>query len=805
MTAHWTSPSPAREWRAQWIWSERTGLVPPSPTNPVGAHDPSVYDVRVLFRRAFHLDAVPTHALLAATADGRYIAHVNGERVGQGPGRHDANSLTYDEWDVTALLHAGRNVIAVMGRHYGNPVPWWMPSRPSHTMGAAALAVELEADGRVVVATDDRWLVQEAEAWTPAEPQGLLASQPAELFDARRHDPDWTRLDVDDTSWRPATPLREQAVIGPRGRVTPGGEPYGAVLPSALPRLGGDRVEIGTAPLARSLAPAAATCTNELIAALSTDASAGALTVLDAGRVVSGRLRLRLRGRSGDIVRAALVEAVGPAAFESAAPFQIVLDDGETLFEPFDQVGGRLLVLAAAAEGTLPELIAAEVQECHRPRHGASFRCSDTDLQRIVDVSLRTVDLSASDAYLDCPTRERRAWTGDAIVHQSVDLVANADWSLAMANPRLLARPRPDGLLPMAAAGDFASPAIPTIPDWSLHWVGSVHNIYRYAGDRAAVRELLPVVESVLRWFLPFLRQGRLCEVPGWVLIDWSPVQVEGSSAALTALWARALRQFAAMSDWLGDESRRAWAEGLHEQAVAGFEAFWDESRHAYRDNILSDGNRGSGVSEHVAASALLAELVPPHRVGAVRALLRDRGSMVTDSPLADHGSDQAGPSAGRPVWRRDRPYWDTERLVIGAQPFFRRVVHDAVALLGDDLIPLYRDWDRLLDTGPTALRECWEGGSFCHGWSATVARDVIVHTMGIAPAEPGYEKASVRPRLESLAWAEAVVPTPHGDIELHVDTVSLRLRTPVPTVVEWGGTLAELPAGEHTIRNRLA
>ena len=798
MTAEWFTPRPGREWTAKWIWGARSGLVRPGTAEPVGAHDPEVRDQRVLFRREFVLDAVPIHAVLAATADARYAAYVNGARVGSGPGRHDANTLTYDEWDVTRLLRPGRNLIAVLGRYYGDPVPWWMPSRASHTMGAGSLAVELEGDGEVIVATDERWLSFESTAWSPAEPQGLLASQPAELFDARAFDSEWAQPDAATPGWTPATVLREQSVIGPRGRTTPGGEPYGALAPSVRTARVGDRVELPVAALHRSLWAAPARTTAELVAALAADITGEAVTVLDAGRIVAGRLRLTFAGAAGDVVRGGLVEAIGAAAFESGAPLQITLGEGETTFEPFDPVGGRYLVLSSTSTGDTPRLLRAEVVEEHRPRHSGRFTCSDPELQRVVDVSLRTVDLSATDAYLDCPTREQRAWTGDAVVHQSVDLVANADWSLAVANPVLLARPRPDGLLPMAAAGDFASPRIPTIPDWSLHWIASVHNLHRYTGDAELVRSLLPTAEGVLRAFLPHLRSGVLVDVPGWVLIDWSPVQVSGSSAALTALWARGLLQFAEISADLGDTGRASWALARHAEVRTGFEAYWDEGRGAYRDNILPDGVLGTNVSEHVAATAVVADLVPAARLPLIRHLLADRGAIFTDSPLADHGADAAGPSGGSPVWRREAPTWDTERLVVGAQPFFRSIVHDAVAALDGELVPLYRDWLRLLAQGESALRECWEGGSYCHGWSATVARDVIVHTAGITPAEPGYARVRIAPRLETLDWLEATVPTPHGDVEVRLEPGGLEFRTPVPAIVDWRGEVRTFEPGRH-------
>ena len=61
------------------------------------------------------------------------------------------------------------------------------------------------------------------------------------------------------------------------------------------------------------------------------------------------------------------------------------------------------------------------------------------------------MSLNSVDAYTDCPTREQRAWTGDSVVHQMVDLVTNPDWSMARWHPQLAAAARVDGMLAMAA------------------------------------------------------------------------------------------------------------------------------------------------------------------------------------------------------------------------------------------------------------------------------------------------------------------------------------------------------------------
>ncbi len=131
-------------------------------------------------------------------------------------------------------------------------------------------------------------------------------------------------------------------------------------------------------------------------------------------------------------------------------------------------------------------------------------------------------------------------------------------------------------------------------------------------------------------------------------------------------------------------------------------------------------------------------------------------------------------------------PEWDVEEQMVECQPFFRYVLHDGLARAGraDLVAQLCRDWSVFLDVGETTWPECWTGGTRCHGWSSTPSRDLIVHTLGIGPAEPGYAAVRVQPALGGLDWARAVVPTPHGSItvEAHADG-RLEVDSPVPVV----------------------
>lgn len=684
------------------------------------------------------------------------------------------------------------------------------------------------------ICTDETWRAKESSAWTPSLPADVVAAQLAEVLDGRALDLGWDAPGFDAGGWAAARVLVDHgfAAVGD-GR--PPSEPYGAILPSPLPPrterilpavviqvartgvptavdtpsdsggtddLGAEigaalSATVGLTPPEPSSVPdrsvdAASERTRVQPAELSAELSGPAIVVADFGGVVAGHPRLRFAAAGDVVVSGAFHEVAAPEALGHAATFRYTAREGQNTFAREDPCGGRFLVLSITGSGSI-RFAGIEFVERLRPRPaGPSFEASDPGLTRVYRVGLRTVDLNAQDAYLDCPSREQRAWTGDSVVHQSVDLIANPDWSLPTWNPQLLDQPRADGLLPMIGAGDFAMPDQVSIPDWALHWIRSVYNLYRYTGDRELVASMLPAAESTLRWFTDFLGcDGLLREVTGWVLIDWAPVPVSGASASLNALWGRALLDFAEIAAWLGDTNRAEWARGHHRRLRGAFEAFWDERRGAYREHIV-DGALQPVVTEHANASAACGGLVPAERRPLLRDLLLDRSRMFSEATFLSGTSPE-------------EPRRDPERWVVGAQPFFRYVVHDALALLGaaDRIAGLCRDWLMLLEIGPSAWREVWEGGSYAHGWCSTPSRDLVVYTLGVTPAEPGYAAIRVAPRLGDLEWARGVVPTPQGSVTVHAHGDAVEVSSPVPVeVIARSGAVVRYRAG--TIHARI-
>jgi alpha-L-rhamnosidase len=165
-----------------------------------------------------------------------------------------------------------------------------------------------------------------------------------------------------------------------------------------------------------------------------------------------------------------------------------------------------LHLVVHASQAVSVTLNRVEVREHLYPRTGeAYFRSDDPGLDALYRAGVRTVQLNSLDSYIDCPTREQRAWVGDAVVHQMVDLATNEDWGLARNYLELSDSPRPDGILPMVVAGDIEASGGLTILDWSLSWIHGLHIQYWHDGDLEGIRRHLPSAERVLRWYTSYL------------------------------------------------------------------------------------------------------------------------------------------------------------------------------------------------------------------------------------------------------------------------------------------------------------
>ncbi len=787
-------------WRGSWIWDR-------APEETHWWHRTDSTGHYLYLRRAFDLPGVPSQVLSRVSCDSRYALHVNGRLLARGPVRSEPELLGWDEVDLAPALVPGRNVLVALCRYYGTAGPWWLPAPPLGTLGRGSFCFETAVGSGLDLVSDESWRAVPAP-WIPNQWASMHAFPP-EVVDGRRtphglHDPT-----ADDGTWPTAVSLSGQlaGTILDRPPAAPYMSPQRRELPQLTrtelsPKLllGGQRVrgESHDEPTVtwHTLRPA--------------PDGDRVLSVWDVGRMTLGHVRLRVGGATasdaGANVDVVVAEDLRPDGLPEIRPRDwaarlVVGDTADQQITFFDPVGLRYL----AAHHPPGLDVSVGVEEAVYPRaDGAAFDCDDPRLAELWRAAARTVDLCSTDAFIDCPGREQRAWIADSYVQMLVSYVTNPDWRLIRRQLTLTSQSRhASGLLAAAAACDFARVGL-TTPDYSLHWIRALAAYWRYSGDEGFVRGLRPIADGIIeRYEQQRGPSGLLEDFPGWVFLDWAQVDRDTITGAHDALYAAALNAYAELP---GAHDVAGMVTGI---GVA-FEALWDAGRQVYVDAV---GARGPSrrISQHTNAMALLAGLVPASRVEGLIALVADPagsslgGRLVTTLTPADlHGQ----PDAARRILRfqfETPPNFDEEQDVVAAQPWFCRFLHEAYARHDrrHHILPSLLRWQ--LRPGDGTLQEFWSAepgrSSRCHGWSASPAFDLTTYVLGVRPAEPGYSRAVVDPCLGPLSHASGRVPTPFGWLSVSVQSSEIQLQVPEGMVVEAADR--EVGPGGHCVPAR--
>lgn len=817
-------------WQGHWIWLGETELQ--MGMGFPGEEERPKQEANGFFRKTFHLDTVPERVPTRLTADARYLLYVNGQEISRGPVRGQPRRLMYDLFDLAPYLQPGENTLAVLVRVYSRANSFYIPPVPNMGLGkSGALVFEADLGADDWLVSDESWLSRGCAAWDREDSGGghfVTAGVPIEILDARKLPVGWQQPGFDDSDWQAAQLLRA-VHIGGFAHSQPPTDPYGPLIPNPLAPLGGDVVEpvgVTEETLEAALDPTIAMPAARTIASMKLAAGAGTSgsfgqpiavgangtrLLVDFGRIVAGLVQLTVDAPAGTSFDLCYVEEPLTGNEQGfLAPHngsRYIARGHDDHFELFDTNGLRYVyILIQNADGPVTVEGLTVRERIYPWTAGASFECSDPNLNKLYHAGIRTVKLNSHDAFLDCPTREQRAWVGDSVVHQMVHLATNCDWRLAWQFLHLGASPRYDGILPMSVSGDIEESGGHTIPDWSLHWIHGVYNLYRFAGDKEKVKEYMPVVERILRWYLPYqTKEGVLKDVVEWNLVDWAALFVEDTSSILTAIWARGLKEFAEMAAWLEEKSSQRWAEDVYTKTKAGYEIFWDEARGTYVDHI-KDGEQQKPISQVAGALAVVSGLAPQERWPRIMETVTDETRLVVRSWTGGGEGEYSMEKMQQQFMGIYTADWDTEREIVIGEPFISYLVHDAVATAGmaNKLPQLYRRWLEFLVDGFDTLGECWGWGTHVHGWSSTPTKDLIFYTLGVTPDEPGYTKARIAPRLGELAWAKGTVPTPHGLLAVEVDTENIIINSPVPFILDLEGkTEQHIAAGQHEIKVR--
>jgi alpha-L-rhamnosidase len=382
------------DWHARWVQPAQT------PVRPDGAASfPELFTLRIdtppearllptpYVRQRFRLDETPARARLYATAHGIYEAQLNGAPVSDelfAPGVESYDiHLSFQTYDVTDRLVAGENVLGVVlsDGWYAGRVGILGASRGYGDTLKALWQLDIEyADGRRVAIASDGTGVSSTDG--PIRYADLAVG---ERYDARIPWDGWSTAGFDDSTWTPVTEVDIDQALVPFV-----GEPVRRV----------------------SEVPA-----TQLLHTPSGD------TVVDFGQVVAGRVRFRVRGERGRIVRLEHTEVldqhgeyfhniVGPN--KDQTDVYILRGDpaGESWEPSFTFHGFRYARITGFPESASADDFTAIVTSSDLPVIGR-FETSDERLNRLHANVLWSQRANFLSIPTDCPQRERYGWTGD--------------------------------------------------------------------------------------------------------------------------------------------------------------------------------------------------------------------------------------------------------------------------------------------------------------------------------------------------------------------------------------------------------
>jgi hypothetical protein len=757
-------------WDARWIWAAPA----PTPVSPIAASGippKETWNRFCYLRRTIDLDSVPPSVPARVTADSRFVLFVNGVEVARGPARAMPERLAWNEIDLAPFLRIGRNLISALARFYGLPGPWWRAAPPSFQLGFGSFAFESPAIGLI---SDAAWKAIAAPYRQDVATPRALPVPPLEILDGAKVPIGWTLPDFDDSNWAPAVELSAGTFSHNRKRIPV--EPYSApeaddiapltANPVALVELSRHGVEHNDADDPRHAYPSADGAADTPDTIITYDAAM--ITLATPWAIVRGPAGSVMDFYSGEDLRADGSAETNPRQF---AMRYILRGAGDERVESYESVGFRYLSLVARGGAQIES--AGAIERRYPRGDEAYFECDDPALNKIWRVGARTLELCSTDAFIDCPGREQRAWLGDSYIHALLTYVTNTDWRLVRRHLRVCAQSRrADGLLAMAAAGDLSQSST-TIPDYSLHWIRALARYFEYSGDSRTVLELMPTAVGILSAFERYRApDGLIRGMPGWIFIDWAMTERSEVTGALDALYAVALDDFAILASTVLTDSRAAAdARARAERTRIAFALLWDDAAGVYVDAADSSGPHRR-VSQQTNSIAIVSGCAPRERWPRMLDYILDE-SRVAITPTI---SDNLGAYLMQRMDPAEHMTFDLERNVVAAQPFFSHFLHDAIVRAGrrDLIASRCMKWWPQIERGNTAFEEYWNArvgtGSRCHAWSATPTFDLTTWVLGVRPGAPGYARAQIAPRFGPLLHLEGRVPTPHGLIEIKLD-----------------------------------
>jgi len=483
--------------------------------------------------------------------------------------------------------------------------------------------------------------------------------------------------------------------------------------------------------------------------------------VYDLGQQNCGYWEIDLVAAAGTIVDVYAIEFVSPDGtlqhtWMNRNGLRYVCAEGVNRFTSLKRRSGRYLFITLRNQTKPVTLRNVRVTESTYPvSNTGHFACSDPSLDRIWEISARTLKLCMEDSFTDCPLYEQTLWVGDArnealFAYTAFGANDLAQRCITIAGQSLERYPIVGCQVP--STWDCLLPA------WSFLWGIMVWDNYFYSGDTRFLRKAWPLVKRNLKGAEELTNEQGLFSGPFWNMFDWTGVD-DGHRVVLhnTMFAVGAVNAAIKCAKVLNDGKTAAWLNAFRARMVTGLNALWDGQKQAYPDSVHEDGVPSPRTCMHTSFLALLYDIVEKdHAAAAVKNTIDPPSDMIkVGSPFAILYLYEALDKAGLP----------------------------------DEIIrSIYTNYLPMIRAGATTVWETFPGGtgappgfptrSHCHAWSAAPLHFLNAIVVGIRQTGVGGVSYDISPRVSGLTWAEGTnagfqgpvrVKWEKDDKELHI------------------------------------
>lgn len=685
----YTNRAKLKNSKPRWIWVD---------------DDTETVNRYAIFRTTFMLSSLPTESAYArVSVAGNYVMRINGDVVAFGQYTDYPSLKTYTETSLSGSLKEGENEVEIEVHFSGNRFS-------SHFDGTPGLWAEFLCDGEMVAVSSKEWFCAYDARYSQGDRTILFVSLNYTYdFDsaARLHE------------WGKAVELSDRGC--PTLRPT-----------SSVPDLGFKEAEL----LLKGDGYAVYDLGTERTGLFSINLSAMGGEVLE---IVHGEYLLN--GRVQDFTN-----VDNPKNRRSVVDTYRCRGGVQSFTHYLRRYGCRYIELRSsnleAVNISSLGLRITEFPELTAPH----FECSDKLLEKMNEISARTLRCCLHEKYENCPWREQSICEYDARNQMLFGYPVWGNYHHAAAMIRLYCGSEtPYGFL--TAIAPSASRTV--IPAFTFSWLISIYEYTFYSGDFALFNELKEQIERIISKVLA-IKEGKLYSIPVlndyWVWNYCEPNELEFCNNPPNAFYnlylREALLKMAILyketgNDVLGERYEKLGME-LGKDCE---EAYWDENVGLYGNSVGDDGKRAD-FHGHIQALFLAQGLVPNEKVRRViDAFQRSTVSMVELSAL--------------------------QYLVRG---IFDNGAEGDKAWLHEKICSIYSG--QIAD-GATTWYESLKGktygggsGSLCHGWSAMPIWYIVHYILGYRPTGFGCKTFEIKPyKPNGMSFATGDVYTPQGVI----------------------------------------